>query len=423
MSDTEKKWPWYKIEPARSGRATCKKCKQKIERGCIRVGVVTKDFRDEDGEREIVGWVHALASDKYPEHGCFIEKLRRGRVNRSVEGGVDGLQGFDDLDTSVQKAVRTLMAAHEAWLAEPTKPKKATKKRKAGVDGDDESPKKRKKKKKKKSAEKEAKTKKEKAVARPLSQAGENADGPLFLVAAGAGGALPGETDLGEVKDPSRFGLRILLEGLGRVVGPIRAQHRPKKAGAERHERLKGFQGASAGAILSHRLAAADAEDLADCRSNDSIVLVGQSFGGRVAVHSLIGEPDKAPEAYKSEESREKNARRMAAVAESTLPDTVRGLILFGYPAHHDEDDRGQFVRKIPAGTKVLFVMGEKDEQHLAALRRALKGCARDVRAGITLHVAEGGKHYPFDGPKKTLEARRAGIEAAVAEFVAACCA
>lgn len=56
----------YCVEYARSGRSGCKKCKQPIEKGVVRIGKITPNpFSDDGGEMKV--WYHTQ---------CMFETLK-----------------------------------------------------------------------------------------------------------------------------------------------------------------------------------------------------------------------------------------------------------------------------------------------------------------------------------------------------------
>lgn len=56
----------YCVESAKTGRSSCKKCKQQIEKGVGRIGKVTANpFSDEGGEMKV--WYHTR---------CMFETLK-----------------------------------------------------------------------------------------------------------------------------------------------------------------------------------------------------------------------------------------------------------------------------------------------------------------------------------------------------------
>lgn len=36
-------WQWWEVEYARSGRSKCRKCKEQIEDGCLRIGICMEE--------------------------------------------------------------------------------------------------------------------------------------------------------------------------------------------------------------------------------------------------------------------------------------------------------------------------------------------------------------------------------------------
>jgi len=111
----------FKVELASNGRAKCKKSKEKIAKGELRVGrVAPNPFKE--GET-MTSWYKLLP---------FFEMQQKQRKTTKKLESIDELEGFDSLPEENQNAVKTAL---EQFLAEKDKPK--PKKRKAKKeDGD-----------------------------------------------------------------------------------------------------------------------------------------------------------------------------------------------------------------------------------------------------------------------------------------------
>jgi len=115
----------YVIEYAKSGRSTCKdtKCKEKIDKDVLRIGKVTKNFRDESGDSEMTLWYHAA---------CAFNTLKRARATTKKIEDAGDLDGFEDLKKSDQKTIRDLIEGggdDESSGKKGTKRKAASKKK------------------------------------------------------------------------------------------------------------------------------------------------------------------------------------------------------------------------------------------------------------------------------------------------------
>ena len=72
----------YVVEHAKSGRASCRKCKEKILKGAVRVGAIS-----DVGDYEMTRWFHV---------GCMNYKRAKPKIDldnfESVLEGIDGLE-------------------------------------------------------------------------------------------------------------------------------------------------------------------------------------------------------------------------------------------------------------------------------------------------------------------------------------------
>jgi len=132
----------FKVELATTGRAKCKKSKEKIAKGELRIGRVAPNPFIEDEVKMTTSWYKLLP---------FFEMQKRQRKTTVKLESTDGLEGFDSLPEENQKAVKTAL---ETYLAEKDKPK--PKKRKAKKETGDE-----------KEVKKKQKTPKKKKTAKP----------------------------------------------------------------------------------------------------------------------------------------------------------------------------------------------------------------------------------------------------------------
>ena len=157
---------------------------------------------------------------------------------------------------------------------------------------------------------------------------------PLFFIAPGAGGELaadkPGE---------AARSIKTLLAEIGDVAGPM--DKPPMGGGGCSAKALAAFQTAVEGVCADH--------------PGRDVWLATQSFGGRLAVHTTIG----------GIENRDATGKPKPWPEARSLPGAVKGIIAFGYPLYHAKQNRGAPLLELPKGTRMMFVMGEKDETAL----------------------------------------------------------
>ena len=85
---------------AKLGTSGCKKCKQKIAKGALRIGkVVPNPFSDEGGDMK--QWYH-------PQ--CIFETFVRARAATKKIEDTDDLEGYDDLEPDDKDAISKLIA-------------------------------------------------------------------------------------------------------------------------------------------------------------------------------------------------------------------------------------------------------------------------------------------------------------------------
>ncbi|KAK7093638.1 hypothetical protein V1264_007347 [Littorina saxatilis] len=89
----------YCVGYAKLGTSSCKKCKQKIEKGALRIGkVVTNPFGDDGGDMK--QWFHP---------SCIFEMLQRARATTKKIEDPDDLEGFGDLKQEDKDSVNQLI--------------------------------------------------------------------------------------------------------------------------------------------------------------------------------------------------------------------------------------------------------------------------------------------------------------------------
>ncbi|XP_043914477.1 DNA ligase 3 [Protopterus annectens] len=94
----------YCVDYAKQGRAGCKKCKDKIMKGVVRIGkVVPNPFSESSGEMK--EWYHVK---------CIFEKLERARATTKKIEDITDLEGWEQL----QDAEKELINQHITALAD-----------------------------------------------------------------------------------------------------------------------------------------------------------------------------------------------------------------------------------------------------------------------------------------------------------------
>lgn len=75
------------VEYAKRGTAGCKKCKDKIQKGIVRIGkIVPNPFSESAGEMK--EWYHVK---------CIFEKLERARATTKKIEDITDLEGWEEL--------------------------------------------------------------------------------------------------------------------------------------------------------------------------------------------------------------------------------------------------------------------------------------------------------------------------------------
>ncbi|KAF4524111.1 hypothetical protein B566_EDAN007694, partial [Ephemera danica] len=113
MDDDEKP---FAAERAKSGRASCKRCKGKLESGLLRVARLVPNPFGSDGSR-MKAWHHVT---------CLFDALSKARATtRKIESPEDDIEGWDLLtDEDKAEIEKHMQEASAATSAK--KPKKAT---------------------------------------------------------------------------------------------------------------------------------------------------------------------------------------------------------------------------------------------------------------------------------------------------------
>lgn len=98
------------VEYAKRGTAGCKKCKDKIAKGIVRIGkVVPNPFSESAGEMK--EWYHVK---------CIFEKLERARATTKKIEDITELEGWEELQDEdkelINKHVSGTTDTHSKWL-------------------------------------------------------------------------------------------------------------------------------------------------------------------------------------------------------------------------------------------------------------------------------------------------------------------
>ena len=89
----------YIVGYAKLGTSSCKKCKQKIEKGSLRIGKVTPNpFSDDGGDMK--QWFHP---------SCIFETFVRARAATKKIEDTDDLEGFGDLQPEDKEVIKDLI--------------------------------------------------------------------------------------------------------------------------------------------------------------------------------------------------------------------------------------------------------------------------------------------------------------------------
>ena len=102
---------WYEAEPAKTGRSTCKefRCKQKIEQGELRIGLMQDDETDHFGSN--LGWWH-------PE--CLWKTFTYSKNANKRITSVKEIRGFNSLDDDQKKVIADLVTGKKTATTRKT---------------------------------------------------------------------------------------------------------------------------------------------------------------------------------------------------------------------------------------------------------------------------------------------------------------
>lgn len=107
----------YCVEYAKRGQAGCKKCKDKIVKGLVRIGkIVPNPFSESAGEMK--EWYHVK---------CIFEKLERARATTKKIEDITDLEGWEELQDEEKELINKLVAGmgcevDEMYLVRMLKP-------------------------------------------------------------------------------------------------------------------------------------------------------------------------------------------------------------------------------------------------------------------------------------------------------------
>ena len=121
----------FELEYAKSNRSACKHCKEKIEKGAVRIGLkVLTDTGAEDAESRKKA--HAMESAKWHHEGCFPKIKGKAWFRQHLPEDVETITGFDLLKEEDAQRVKLLLQSCRGEDVEEATPK--DKKRKADPD-------------------------------------------------------------------------------------------------------------------------------------------------------------------------------------------------------------------------------------------------------------------------------------------------
>ncbi|KAI8516930.1 DNA ligase 3 [Branchiostoma belcheri] len=99
------------VEYAKQGRAGCKKCKQKIEKGLPRIGKIVPNFFHE-GDGEMKQWYHVA---------CIFETFQRARATTKKIEDASDLEGWEDMEDQEKQTILKLIKDLESKTKSPKK--------------------------------------------------------------------------------------------------------------------------------------------------------------------------------------------------------------------------------------------------------------------------------------------------------------
>ncbi|KAK7072126.1 DNA ligase 3, partial [Halocaridina rubra] len=102
------------------GAAKCKRCKDKLEKGQLRIGkIVPNPFSESGGDMK--AWHHV---------DCLFETFKRARATtKKLEDPIDDLEGWEDLEVEDKNKIQDLISDLQNNITEKVTPKKQTPKK------------------------------------------------------------------------------------------------------------------------------------------------------------------------------------------------------------------------------------------------------------------------------------------------------
>lgn len=95
----------YCVDYAKRGTAGCKKCKEKILKGMVRIGkVVPNPFTESGGDMK--EWYHVK---------CIFEKLERARATTKKIEDITDLEGWEELQEAEKEMINQHISG-ELWI-------------------------------------------------------------------------------------------------------------------------------------------------------------------------------------------------------------------------------------------------------------------------------------------------------------------
>lgn len=95
----------FLVEYAKRGTAGCKKCKDKIVKGIVRIGkIVPNPFSESAGEMK--EWYHVK---------CIFEKLERARATTKKIEDLTELEGWEELQDEDKNLIKKHISGDEGW--------------------------------------------------------------------------------------------------------------------------------------------------------------------------------------------------------------------------------------------------------------------------------------------------------------------
>mmetsp|Transcript_36053 Transcript_36053/g.58170 ORF Transcript_36053/g.58170 Transcript_36053/m.58170 type:complete len:265 (-) Transcript_36053:71-865(-) len=101
----------FELEYAKSNRAACKQCKEKIAQGALKIGVKAAAEAGGEGDAADRQKSHVMDSTKWQHTGCFQQIKGTPWFKKNLPESASGCSGFDDLKAEEQEHVNAIFAA------------------------------------------------------------------------------------------------------------------------------------------------------------------------------------------------------------------------------------------------------------------------------------------------------------------------